>query len=559
MENWFKDVKVKVLSILFILFVLGLFMYPAFAGLLLIFSILVFGGLVLVWKESHVKIVGLAALVLLAIVNMGIHELQFGIDFSGGTRIPILLERSVDQETINELIQTIKKRISVLGLTEAKVYAIGNSEIDVEIPGDDPERVRFIQDTLSRQGVFRAVVDGRIALRGEDLFAASVTSVPASQLQPGSDWGVQFSIRQEGAEHFAEVTKGKGNQPLYMFLDRPSHAVVFVSWEQIQQNAPEESSRTALLQALNRSSYLEEDPIPIYILDEINLSNLPAGENVTAIISSDTSDRIKATLSEKGYVLRELDEETMIPSYSLISRNELVLDQWEAVGLLSMAILNPGVTQGLPIRSATITGSLAGADPSERAKLAEDNIKRIESILKGGSLPVQISLGSSTVVPPSLGQEFLRLSLVGVAAALVAISLFIGLRYKRPNIILPIIAISISELIILVSILGSFTIDLAAMAGIIAVIGVSVDAQIVITDELLKKTSSLKDRLGYAFRIIKTNVTVAIVAMLPLLFSGLVEIIGFAISTILGALLGFLLSRPAYAVLAERILGQEKD
>jgi preprotein translocase subunit SecD len=92
------------------------------------------------------------------------------------------------------------------------------------------------------------------------------------------------------------------------------------------------------------------------------------------------------------------------------------------------------------------------------------------------------------------------------------------------------------------------------MAGIIAAIGVGVDAQIVITDELLKKTSGTQqERLENAFGIITTNVTVAIFAMVPLLFSGMVEIIGFAISTILGALLGLLISRPSYAALVQNI------
>jgi preprotein translocase subunit SecD len=97
------------------------------------------------------------------------------------------------------------------------------------------------------------------------------------------------------------------------------------------------------------------------------------------------------------------------------------------------------------------------------------------------------------------------------------------------------------------------------MAGIIAAIGVGVDAQIVITDEILRKSEEdTEERIGHAFAIIKTNVIVASLSMLPLLFSGLVEIIGFAISTILGSLLGYLLSRPAYAAMVGRIVGNEK-
>jgi len=149
---------------------------------------------------------------------------------------------------------------------------------------------------------------------------------------------------------------------------------------------------------------------------------------------------------------------------------------------------------------------------------------------------------------------------IGAAAALLAISFFVGVRYRTLKVVFPIIIISLCEIIILVSILGSFTIDLAGMAGIIAAIGVSVDAQIIVTDELLKRKKeahleeSAHAKLEKAFSIIVTNVVVAVVAMLPLLlFSGLVEIIGFATATILGAVLGVFISRPAYGAIAERI------
>lgn len=180
-------------------------------------------------------------------------------------------------------------------------------------------------------------------------------------------------------------------------------------------------------------------------------------------------------------------------------------------------------------------------------------------------MPVGISLGSRTTIPAMLGKEFLNLSLIGIIASLVAISILVGVRYRNVRATLPIIIISLAEFVILLSILGSFTIDLAAIAGILAAIGVGIDAQIVITDELLKKDNrSVEEKTEHAFAIIKTNVIVASLSMLPLLFSKVisgvvvVEILGFAISTILGALLGYLLSRPAYAAIVEYILGTEE-
>ncbi|MEM3422736.1 MAG: hypothetical protein QXY63_03340, partial [Candidatus Bilamarchaeaceae archaeon] len=236
-------------------------------------------------------------------------------------------------------------------------------------------------------------------------------------------------------------------------------------------------------------------------------------------------------------------------------------EKLEAVGLLSAPILNPDLGAGTPAYNFAITGSLGNVTGAQKALLAREKMQYMESILKGGSLPVGISLGSRTTIPPSLGEQFLNLSMISIAISLIVISLLIGLRYRNIKATLPIVVISLTEFAILISVLGSFTIDLAAIAGILAAIGVGVDAQIVITDELLKKDKrETEEKIGYAFEIIKTNVIVASLSMLPLLFSKIisgvivVEIIGFAISTILGALLGYLLSRPAYAVIVEYII-----
>ena len=101
------------------------------------------------------------------------------------------------------------------------------------------------------------------------------------------------------------------------------------------------------------------------------------------------------------------------------------------------------------------------------------------------------------------------------------------------------------------------------MAGIIGAIGTGVDAQIVITDEILAQSKSgatLKRKLGNAFYIIFTNATIAVIAMIPLLFfSGLVEIIGFALSTIFGMFIGALITRPAYGAMVEHVLGHKDE
>lgn len=558
MMDFYKDNKFLALVFLFAIFLAGIAINPAtVGGMLIILAVIVFGSISLFWKESHIKIAALIFLVILALANIYLNGVTFGIDFSGGTRIPVTLDEPVDQETMAELVQTIKKRVSVFGLTQVKVRAIGDSQVNVELPSDDEDMIEIVESTLSKQGVFRGVIDGKEALNGEHIFSQSINAVPPQYLQGGADWGVQFSVDTEGAAQFAEAAKGKNDFPVYMFLDRPTNAAVFYEKDDFKKYILGDSGEKESLRSMKDALTLESNSIEVYLIEDAP-ANLTSN-GTKAIISNDMSQGSKDRITQMGFVLDEHDEAEMAAEFTRSRTGVLILQRFEAGGLLSSPLLNSGVTSGIQSYTYTVTGGVSATSPADRALEARDKVKSMESILKGGSLPVQISLGSRTTVPASLGNEFLRLSLIAIVSSLIAISVLIGIRYRNLRATTPIVLISMAELVILISILGSFTIDLAAMAGIIAAVGVGVDAQIVITDELLKKDKrKTAEKIDLAFGIIKTNATVAIFAMVPLLFSGLVEIIGFAESTILGALLGYLLTRPAYATIVEKVIESEK-
>ena len=96
----------------------------------------------------------------------------------------------------------------------------------------------------------------------------------------------------------------------------------------------------------------------------------------------------------------------------------------------------------------------------------------------------------------------------------------------------------------------------------IAVVGTGVDAQIIITDETITGSGSgagIKSKLNHAFYVVWADAILLVIAMLPLLFSSsLVTVIGFAESTILGALLGALITRPAYGAIILRHFSKDE-
>lgn len=510
------------------------------------------------FKRDSIRVAALLAIVVLSMFSIYSNGIKFGIDFSGGVRIPVLLEQSVTPSDMELMVATIKTRAASFGLTEVKVRPVGDSEIYVELPQSDPKLVTDVEALLSRQGVYEGIVDGRVAIRGEDIFSGTISKVQSQYLQ-GADWAVQFSVTQAGAARFANVSLGKAEYPLHMFLDRPANATVIITEAELMKDTKSSFlpiSRSRALELADDALRLDGDSTKLYIEEEIadNFTLVPRDNRTRAIVTAGSP--LVPKLRAAGFVVVEKNESEMAPNYAISADSPLsdTVNVWTAVGLLSAPRLVKGVTEGIPNFSYVINGPAEGATSQEKLVDAAKKEKELESLLKGGALPVQITIGSKTIIPAPLGAEFLRLSLIGMAFALLAIALMVAIRYRHMQIILPMVLISTAELIILMAILGSFTIDLAGMAGILAAIGVGVDSQIIVTDELLKKEEDARKRMEKAFSIITTSVIVAVVAMLPLLlFSGLVEIIGFATATVLGSLLGLFISRPAYGAIAEHL------
>ncbi|PIT84848.1 hypothetical protein COU37_01155 [Candidatus Micrarchaeota archaeon CG10_big_fil_rev_8_21_14_0_10_45_29] len=497
--------------------------------------------------------------------------LKFGIEFSGGLRIPVLLEQAVEPNIMREMVKNIETRAATFGLSEVKVTPVGDTQIYVEVSKTNPQLVSDIRRILSQQGVYQGIVDGKVAVGGENIYPDTVRQESPSYYS-GSDWVVAFSLRTEGQEHFIKTVRGKGNYPLYMYLDRPNDAIIVISREDLLKHQISESgydfnlSESEAIKIAINALNLENTQLPIYLQEELPYQLeeeglTPATNSTKAIISEDAPQELKDKLTSLGFALSEKTSLAMQPIYGSAGAGlGTIINRWDAVGLKSAPTLNPALTEGAPSVSYVITGSSRGKG-QERAINADIEAREIMSVLKGGALPVQISLGSVQEVPAKFGQEVLRLSLLGLVFAILVISIFVAFLYRTPAVVLPIVLTSVSEIILLTTIIGYFTIDLAAMAGIIAAVGVSVDAQIIITDEIIKRREGedAQHLLDNAFHIIMTNATVAIVAMAPLLlFSGLVQIIGFATVTVIGYILGVAISRPAYAVVAKKLFGIKK-
>ncbi len=207
-----------------------------------------------------------------------------------------------------------------------------------------------------------------------------------------------------------------------------------------------------------------------------------------------------------------------------------------------------------------ISGSGTGANQQEAYKDAQANMKKLQTILKTGSLPFKLEIVKLDNLSAALGKEFTK-NIVYLALLVFAIiSIILYIRYRKIKLTLAIILTMFSEAFITLGIaaLIRWNLDVASIAGIIAGMGTGVNDQIIIIDESTsnKSTLKLKERIKRALSIIVAAFFTIIAAMLPLFWAGAGMLKGFALTTIISVSIGILITRPAFADIAQKI--QEK-
>jgi len=207
----------------------------------------------------------------------------------------------------------------------------------------------------------------------------------------------------------------------------------------------------------------------------------------------------------------------------------------------------------------SISGSGSGVTEQEAGEDALQQMKKLQTILITGSLPYKLEIMKLDIISPNLGERFIKTIFLAGLCSLLGVALIVLFRYRKINLSLALLFTSFSEVIIilgLASLFNSFwSLDLPAIAGIIATIGTGVDHQIVILDESRSaKLLSIKQRLKRAMFIILGSFFTTLFAMLPLLKSGAGLLKGFALATIIGMLVSILVTRPAFADIVKKIV-----
>lgn len=453
--------------------------------------------------------------------DVGFSNLNLGMDLIGGTRVLLVPEYEEEMNEsekallVDRVIATLQTRMNVYGLREINFQPVtdieGNRYVQIEMAGASK---REIDELLERQGKFEAYIPrvikfendtGRLEI-GDKNYTATLI-----------DGNVSINGKLLGVNDTIELEK-----------------IEFKVW-----NITNESCVLAGKVFTSEDiKYVYFDPQHAYIRRFGN-----GYEFSFQILISDEGARRFANVTEDIPI--EIDPKTG-ESY-LEQRIYLFLDNVPMDSLRISASL-AGKAYSTPV----ITGGGSTREDALR------NMRRLQSILSSGALPVKLKAVRIDTISPSLGSQFVRSVMIAALVALIAVSVVVFIRYRNWKIVGPIVLTSVSEIIIILGVasLIKWTIDLASIAGIIASVGTGVDHQIIITDEIAlgrERVFSIKEKIKRAFFIIFGTASTTIAAMLPLGVIGIGIMRGFAVTTVIGVLVGIFITRPTYGKIIEKL------
>ncbi len=168
-------------------------------------------------------------------------NLKLGLDLIGGAQLIFKAEKTpeiqnIDYKIMQSVEKNIQNRINLTGTAETTVQKVGNDKILVEIPGQSPDVVkRRLLKTAKLE--FKELKEWTNDKNKEPIWVnsglsgADIKNVQAL-MDNNSEWMVNFEIKAESAQKFAEVTgrlyKGilpngekapSGSLPMAIFLD----------------------------------------------------------------------------------------------------------------------------------------------------------------------------------------------------------------------------------------------------------------------------------------------------------------------------------------------------
>jgi len=517
-------------------------------------------------------------------------ELKGKVDATTKDEDVLSLIRETVAGSINVAEKTLRARIDRFGVTQPNIQKLETSgRILIELPGiQEKERVRKLLqgsanlefwetfdnlgDDKKRDGIFFALAEANITLKkilhpelADDSLSADSTKVTTdtskvtAQIKPdtgnkksadsnsianllGTDTGSLMKDTSLAGVDSAEIWRKEN--PLFSLL------IYYLN----DKNEPAEGpivGNCRIKDTAQVMKYLKDERIVKFFPPNIAwmwgnkaLKNyksefLPlyairvSDRNGKAALYGDiiSSAKVEFDESNKGFasVSMTMKEDAANTWATLTKAN---IDNSIAIVLDNLVYSAPNVISEISGGRSNITGDFSASEADDLA-----------NILSAGKLPATANIVEESIVGPTLGQESIKAGFFSFIIALILVLLFMVLYYNRAGMVADIVLFA--NMFFILGVLASYgaVLTLPGIAGIVLVIALSVDANILIFERIREELTNgkgqalaIKDGFkGAMSSILDSNITTLILGIILAAY-GTGPVQGFAVTLIIGIL-----------------------
>jgi preprotein translocase subunit SecD len=456
------------------------------------------------------SIVMVAILVVGAAVGYATSSLRplLGLDLVGGVSVILSGPPGTPKDVMQEALDHIRNRVDALGVAEPDISLIGNSLIQVQLPGLGGQG-----DVVQKGKLFCAVSSsgkelGCFVTRDKADARAKAQSVQRVLQLIGT------TARLEEREVLATIPPSDTAYKDTPLTPRDPSTGAFQA----------QGDEVVAYQDTDGNGRFTDGTDLKYRLGKIEITGADLKKATAQFVSSSTSNpgvtpgwRVVFTLNKEGS--KKFGDATT----RLVNKE--------------LAIILDGAVESAP----TVNGPITGGTGEITGNFSESEAKNLAVVLNSGALPVELQRQEVRTVSPLLGKASLREGLIAGLVGLVALMLYLAFYYRLLGVVTWFgMAIWGVLAIGLVSLMGKtlgYALTLAGVAGIIVSLGITADSYIVFYERLkdeVRHGKTLRTAVAPAFKrswrtiVAADTVTIIAAAVLYLLAIGSVR--GFALT-----------------------------
>ena len=478
----------------------------------------------------------------------GLTNLQYGLELSGGTRIRAPLvgvtAEGVEFGNANASAITVDVASNIQGVDVTDVIVRRTTETTgtVELVAENATQQQLASALDAAGYQYETIRQGVTEATREETVEVLRSKINEAGLSGGS---VQ-TVTTAAGEVFVRVqVPGQGRSDV-LDLVNSRGTVRILAYHPEQRNGSTVYVNTTVL---TQGDFQR--------IGNAQQGDTQSGPSVQVVVRQGRAQRVQQTLVETGVAQQGGTACTYESSPNSTQPCLLVVRDGRVVSSFGMrSTLASSIRSGQWADNPTF--SLVTRNFSEAQNVAID--------LRAGALPAQLDVGpngsgSSSYISPAQGESFRFDSLIIGLVAVLTVSAVVFVRYGAVQVAAPMILTAMAEVYVLLGFaaLIQYPLDLSVIAGFIAVIGTGVDDLVIIADEVMSEGDVnsrrvFESRFRKAFWVIGAAAATTIIAMSPLAVLSLGDLRGFAIFTILGVLVGVLITRPAYGDILRSLL-----